>query len=193
MHAARAPPGLTRSTLVPVCAKRARPLHAPTSPSLSAYVALAAQGWPLFLLSALWVLRSTCANQLVELCCHWRHVCVVSVEFCPPLCPILTPTLSRQGVRLTSGVVCKIRAFSVLASQICRARQLASSFLFQGLCVVFCGLKNVGSYSRRREGGVSKGGSGLPLLSPRWLAAAERRSGKNSRTAAGGQFLNLNT
>ena len=183
MHAAKAPPGLTRSTLAPVCAKRARPLHAPTCPSLRAFVALAAQGWPLFLLGALRGRRSASIYQPAELCICSRRVCVLSVQYYRRFRLIITSTVSRQRVRLTSAVVCEMRAFFVAGSLICRARQLASSIAIQGLCVVFYGLKYGRSNSPRREGGVNRDGKGCHCCHTlaRSSGAEERKKLKDRR------------
>ena len=53
-----------------------------------------------------------------------------------------------------------MRAFFVSASLICRDRQLASSVVIQGICVVLCGLTYAWRNRRRREGGVSRDGQG---------------------------------
>ena len=110
-----------------------------------------------------------------------RRVCVVSFSFCARLHLILTPTVSRQRVRQTCGVVCKMRAFFVSASLICRDRQLASFVVTQGICVVLSGLTSVWRNRWRREGGVSKGGEDCHRCHTRWLAAAERREPENSK------------
>ena len=142
-----------------------------------------------FYWARLWGRRSASIYQPAELCICSRRVCVLSVQYYQRFRLIITSTVSRQRVRLTSAFVCEMRAFFVAGSLICRARQLASSIAIQGLCVVFYGLKYGRSNSPRREGGVNRDGKGCHCCHIRW---PQQRSGGAEKTQGPPQADNYN-